>query len=254
MDPVAPFVRPTAAMVLAAGLGTRMRPLTDTLPKPLVPLAGRALIDHVLDRIADAGIGRAIVNLHYRADQIEAHVQGRARPGIVLSDERDALLDTGGGVKRALPKLGAAPFLVHNSDSVWIEHGQPVIETMLSAWRPDAMDVLLLLADPRRTLGYDGRGDFNLSANGRVSRRGTADCADNIFAGVSIMTTQALDGMPDGAFSLNRAWDVAIARGRAHGVVLDGLWMHVGTPEALADAERAVAAASALQTKSEPGL
>lgn len=251
-DVTAPCVRPETAMVLAAGLGTRMRPLTDTRPKPLVSLAGRALIDHVLDRIADAGIGHAIVNVHYRADQIEAHIQNRQRPCIVVSDERDALLDTGGGVKRALTKLGAAPFLVHNSDSVWIEHGQPVIETMLAAWRPDVMDVLLLLADPRRTLGYDGRGDFNLADAGHVSRRGTAERADHVFAGVSIMTPRLLDGMPDGAFSLNRAWDVAIARNRAQGVLLDGLWMHVGTPEALREAERAIATGPEAQTKAGP--
>ncbi|PPC86410.1 MAG: mannose-1-phosphate guanylyltransferase [Hyphomicrobium sp.] len=230
------------AFVLAAGMGSRMRPLTDTRPKPLVTLAGRALIDHVLDRLNDAGFSRAIVNVHYLADQIEAHVAQRAKPHIIISDERDVLLDTGGGVKHALSQLGDTPFLIHNSDSVWIEHSHPVLETIQSAWNPHVMDSLMLIAPSVTSLGYDGRGDFMLDELGRLSRPQKGTHAPYVFAGVSIANTQIFDNAPDGRFSLNALWDNSISQGRLYGVILDGLWMHVGTPEALADAEQAIAA------------
>lgn len=231
---------PEAAMVLAAGLGTRMRPLTDTMPKPLVPLKGRALLDHVLDRIADAGIPRAVVNVHYLADQIEAHVQGRTRPAITISDERDALLETGGGVVRALPLLGSSPFLVHNSDSVWIEKGAANLRRLCAAWNPERMDSLLLLARRDRSLGYDGKGDFELHVDGRLSRRPAGGESAYVFSGVSIAHPAMFEDAPEGGFSLNRLWDKAMSRGRLMGIVLDGIWMHVGTPEALIEAEQLI--------------
>jgi N-acetyl-alpha-D-muramate 1-phosphate uridylyltransferase len=242
--------RPTTAFVLAAGLGTRMRPLTDTLPKPLVPLAGRAMIDHVLDRLADAGITNAVVNVHYLADQIERHVAQRTNPRVLISDERGVLLETGGGVVRALPKLGSAPFVIHNSDSVWIEHGRPNINRMLDTWNAARMDSLMLLAPTSTSLGYDGRGDFHLAADGRLTRRSGNTTAPYVFAGVSIIDPGMFKGEAERPFSLNRVWDRAIAASRLYGIVLDGLWMHVGTPEALIEANAAIARAKSPSSKS----
>jgi MurNAc alpha-1-phosphate uridylyltransferase len=234
--------RITTAMVLAAGLGTRMAPLNGgTVPKPLVRLAGRALIDHVLDRQAEAGIARAVVNVHHRADLIEAHLKGRAAPRIEISDERGRLLDTGGGVKRALPRLGPGPFLIHNSDSVWIEGVGSNLARLLQAWDDARMDCLMLLALTSQSLGYAGRGDFAFEADGRIRRRVEQEIVPFAFAGVSVAHPRLLDATPDGAFSLNMAWDRAIAAGRAFGVRLEGTWMHVGTPEALTQAEQRLA-------------
>lgn len=224
-------------MVLAAGLGQRMRPLTETLPKPLVRLMDRTLIDRVLDRIAEAGIPRAVVNVHYKAELIEAHLSGRTVPELLFSDERDALLDTGGGVRKALDLLGPAPFLVHNSDSVWIERGAANLRRLISAWRDSDMDVLLLLADRETCLGYTGRGDFSLDAEGRVARPQPGQSVPYVFAGASIAHPRIFADSPEGKFSLNLIWDKAIATGRLSAIVLDGTWMHVGDPEALADAE-----------------
>ena len=233
--------RPTTAMVLAAGMGNRMRPLTDTLPKPLVPLAGRPLIDHVLDRLAAAGISRAVVNVHYLASKLEAHLKGRTVPEIAISDERGLLLDTGGGVVRALPLLGPEPFMIHNSDSVWIERGTSNLSRMLDAWDGVRMDSLMLLAPTQTSLGYDGPGDFTMSPDGRLARQSGRQAAPYVFAGVSIIHPCMFNGEAERRFSLNRVWDRSIAAGRLYGITLDGLWMHVGTPEALADAERATA-------------
>lgn len=229
--------RPDAAMVLAAGMGTRMRPLTDTRPKPLVELGGRALLDHVLDRLADAGIARAVVNVHYRAEQIETHLAGRARPQILISDEREEILDTGGGVFKALGLLGPGSFFVHNSDSVWIEDASPALVAMAAAWDEEKMDALLLLAPAERSIGFAGAGDFVMEDDGRLARRGTRETAPYIFAGVSIAHPRLLEGSPEGPFSLNKPWDEAIAAARLYGLRLEGLWMHVGTPEALSEAE-----------------
>jgi len=225
-------------MVLAAGLGVRMRPLTDTVPKPLVRLKGRALIDHVLDRIAAAGVARAVVNVHYLADALEAHLSQRKRPQIVISDERGQILDTGGAVVHALPKLGAEPFLIHNSDSVWIEGVGSNLERLFAAWDSETMDSLMLLASAATSLGYEGPGDFAMGTNGRLIRRGERQMAPFVFTGVSIAHPRMFEGAPQGAFSLNRVWDKAIEKGRLYGIRLDGLWMHVGTPEALKEAER----------------
>ena len=233
--------RPKTAMVLAAGLGTRMRPLTDRRPKPLVALAGRALIDHALDRIAAAGIAAAVVNVHHMADQIEAHLYPRTAPRITISDERGLLLETGGGVRKALPLLGPEPFLIHNSDTVWIDRAGSGLDGMIDAWDPERMDCLLLLAVGATSIGYDGQGDFDMDAAGRLARRRPDRTAPYVFAGVSLMQPGLLAGTPDGAFSLNRIWDRAIGVGRLSGHRLDGTWMHVGTPQALAEAEQAIA-------------
>jgi MurNAc alpha-1-phosphate uridylyltransferase len=232
--------RPTTALVLAAGLGKRMRPLTDTLPKPLIPLAGKPLIDHALDRLALAGITRAVVNVHYLADAIVRHVENRAAPKIVISDERGRLLETGGGVVKALATLGTKPFLIHNSDTVWIDRGASNITRLLDTWDGDAMDGLLLLAPTSECLGYSGKGDFDLAPDGRLSRRKPEGAAPYVFAGVSIMQPRLFAEEPEEPFSLNRIWDRCIAAGRLSGLVLDGLWMHVGTPEALQEAETAI--------------
>ncbi|WP_088342832.1 MULTISPECIES: nucleotidyltransferase family protein [Rhodomicrobium] len=230
--------KPTRALVLAAGLGQRMQPLTDKLPKPLVRLGGRPLLDHVLERLAAAGIGEAVVNVHYLPEQIEAHLRNRTVPRITISDERAQILDTGGAVKKALPLLGDAPFLVHNSDSVWIERQGSTLARMIDAWNPETMDSLLLLAPVAASLGYDGSGDFAVGEDGRVRRRQRGETVPYVFAGVSINQPHQFADCPDGAFSLNRVWDEALAAGRLASIAHDGLWMHVGTPAALADAER----------------
>jgi len=214
-----------------------MRPLTDTVPKPLVPLNGKALIDHVLDRLTLAGVEKAVVNVHHMADQIEIHLGARASPAIGISDERDVLLDTGGGVFRALPMLGDGPFFIHNSDSVWSEGPRPCLEQMAEAWNADRMDTLLLLARKNSTLGYDGRGDFQLSADGKVGRPESGEAAPFVFTGVSLANSGLFEGAPEGKFSLNVLWDTAIAKGRVFGMRHEGIWMHVGTPEAVRMAE-----------------
>lgn len=225
-------------MVLAAGLGNRMRPLTNGTPKPLVRLNGRALIDHVLDRIADAGVARAVVNVHYCAEQLVQHLAPRKRPQITISDESELLLDTGGGVKKALPQLGQGSFLIHNSDSVWIDSASPNLDRLFGAWRVEQMDCLMLLAPVETSIGYAGSGDFFLGLEGRVARRVKGESAPFVFTGVSLAHPRLFADNPDGKFSLNLPWDKAIATGRAHGLMLEGIWMHVGDPAALAKAER----------------
>lgn len=233
-----PAHRIDTAMVLAAGIGQRMRPLTDTVPKPLVRLGDRTLLDHALDRIAAAGIGRAVVNVHYKADQIERHLAGRTSPHITISDERALLLETGGGVLNALPLLGAAAFLIHNSDSVWLEGPASNIAALCRLWDDARMDALLMLAAGAASLGYDGGGDFMMEADGRIRRRPEGEIAPFVFTGVSIAHPRLFEGEAPGVFSLNRVWDRALEKGRVYGMRLDGFWMHVGTPQSLADAER----------------
>src|SRR5665809_2635 len=227
------------AMVLAAGLGERMRPLTLQMPKPLVPLVGKTLLDHVLDRLASAGVKTAIVNVHYLPDQLEAHVQGREGqpPEIVISDERGVLLNTGGGVVKALPLLGPGPFFINNADSVWSEGAAPALTRMLRKWNPERMDSLLLLAPLTTSVGYGGKGDFTMAPDGRLTRRGEGEVVPFAFAGVSLCDASLFENAPQGPFSLNLLWDRALAKGRLYGMRLDGRWMHVGTPEALAEAE-----------------
>lgn len=229
------------AMVLAAGLGTRMAPASGTLPKPLVQLDGKTLLDRVLDRLAAAGIARAVVNVHHKAEQIEARLEGRRAPRIILSDERAKLLDTGGGVKKALPLLGAAPFLVHNSDSVWIEGIGSNLKRLIEAWDDARMDCLMLLALASSSYGYQGRGDFAFDSDGRIRRRKIEqEIVPFAFTGVSIAHPRLFANAPEGVFSMNRVWDQAIENGRAFGLRMEGIWMHVGTPEALAQAEQAL--------------
>ena len=227
------------AMVLAAGFGERMRPLTLRMPKPLVPLAGKPLIDHVLDRLADAGVKTAVVNVHYLPDQLEAHLASRRGrpPETRVSDERGVLLDTGGGVMKALPLLGPGPFFIHNADSVWSEGASPALSRMLKKWNPATMDCLLLLAPSATSIGYAARGDFAMDEDGRLVRRGANELVPFAFAGVSLCDERLLKNAPQGRFSLNLLWDRALAKGKLYGVRLDGRWMHVGTPDALAEAE-----------------
>jgi MurNAc alpha-1-phosphate uridylyltransferase len=232
----------TTAMVLAAGLGKRMRPVTATIPKPLVKVGGRALIDHALDRLAAAGTERAVVNVHYLADLVEAHLRGRQQPKIVISDERGELLETGGGVRKALPLLGSAPFVLLNSDSLWIEAREANLSRLRDAWAADRMDVLLLVAAIGQTLGYEGFGDFAMEPDGRLVRRGEGQAAPFVYAGVAILRPQLFDDTPDGAFSLNLLFDRAIAAGRFYGLRLDGHWLHVGTPDSIAAAEERLVA------------
>jgi len=231
---------PKTAMVLAAGLGVRMRPLTDTMPKPLVKVAGRALIDHVLDRLADAGVERAVVNVHHFAEQIVAHVAARKRPQITISDERGVLLDTGGGVVKALPLLGGAPFYHLNADTIWIDGVTPNLARLAEAFDPAAMDALLLLAPAAGSIGYAGRGDFLIAADGHLTPRPERDLAPFVYAGAAILSPRLFTDAPQGKFSLTALFHRAAAAGRLSGLRLEGLWMHVGTPDAIAAAEAAI--------------
>ncbi|MDI4664256.1 nucleotidyltransferase family protein [Xanthobacter autotrophicus] len=232
-------------MVLAAGMGTRMRPLTDTRPKPLVEVYGRALIDHVLDRVGDAGIPRAVVNLHHHADMLEAHLKARRRPPeVILSDERGDLLETGGGVHKALPLLGPGPFLAINSDTIWIEGTRANLGRLMEHFDPERMDALLLLASAAHSIGYDGRGDFQMDSLGHLSRRLERTISPFVYAGAAILKPELFEGAPDGAFSLNRIFDKAGETERLFGLRLDGIWMHVGTPDAIALAEEAIQTSS----------
>jgi MurNAc alpha-1-phosphate uridylyltransferase len=231
-------------MVLAAGFGQRMRPLTDTMPKPLVKVAGRALLDHVLDRLADAGVERAIVNVHYLAEQIEVHVASRTRPKVIISDERGVLLDTGGGVVKALPLLGDAPFFHINSDTIWIDRVKPNLTRLAEHFNDGTMDALLLLAPSAGSIGYDGRGDFSMVPEGRLTARSEREIAPFVYAGAAILAPRLFNNAPQGAFSLAKLFARAAGEGRLHGLRLDGLWMHVGTPEAIGQAEAAILAST----------
>ena len=232
---------PKTAMVMAAGLGTRMRPLTDDRPKALVQVAGKALIDHMLDRLADAGVETAVVNVHYFADLVEAHLASRVHPRIVFSDEREALLETGGGLRKARPLLGDDPVWVANIDAIWTEAAGPVLDHMARVWDPEAMDCCLLVTPLDKTLGFDGPGDFFLDDAARIAFRGDAPSAPYAFAGVQITKPQVVDAQPIESFSLRRVWRPLAAAGRMTGAVLDGFWMHVGDPQALKEAETALA-------------
>jgi MurNAc alpha-1-phosphate uridylyltransferase len=235
---------PTKAMVLAAGLGTRMRPLTDRTPKPLVAVAGRALIDHVLDRLADAGVERAVVNVHYLADALERHLAARKKPEITISDERGLLLGTGGAVVKALPELGDAPFFHINSDTIWIDGVKPNLARLAEAFDPAGMDAALLLAPTAGSIGYAGRGDFAFAADGRLRRRTVREVAPFVFAGAAILAPALFKDAPKGEFPLTDLFDRAAEQGRLFGLRLEGLWMHVGTPDAIALAENAIRAST----------
>jgi len=224
-------------MVLAAGLGLRMRPLTVDRPKALVEVGGRALIDHVLDRLAEAGVERAVVNVHAFAEQVEAHLAQRTTPRIAISDERAGLLDSGGGIKHARGLLGDDPIIVANIDSIWIEQGVPALEGLARDWDEARMDNLLLLAAMDRTLGFDGPGDFFRDDQGRLIPRGEAASAPLAYMGFQILRPGLFDEIPDATFSIWPTWRKLCARGRLHGTVFDGFWMHVGDPVARDAAE-----------------
>jgi len=228
----------TTAMVLAAGHGTRMRPLTNDRAKAMVEVGGKPLIDHMLDRLAEAGITRAVVNVHAHADHLEAHLKTRTTgPEIIISDERDELLETGGGMVKALPLLGKDPVLACNIDAIWQEDGAPVIASLMERWNPDIMDDLLLLAPIERTLGYHGKGDFLYAHDGRLERRGERDSAPYVYAGVQITKLDRLAKEPIEPFSRNRIWNHTLEAGTIYGHPLSGFWMHVGDPQARDEAE-----------------
>jgi N-acetyl-alpha-D-muramate 1-phosphate uridylyltransferase len=235
-----PRYAPRIAMVLAAGLGTRMRPLTDDRPKALVEVGGRALIDHVLDRLAEVGVTTAVVNVHWFADRLEAHLAGRTRPRILISDEREALLETGGGLKKARALLGDDPVFVANIDSVWIDRGDAIAD-LARLWDPTKMDACLLLARREGSIGFEGDGDFFLADDGRLTFRGEAASAPFAYMGLHITQPGYADAGPNGPFSLSPLWRASAAAGRLYGCVLDGDWMHVGDPQARDEAEARLA-------------
>jgi MurNAc alpha-1-phosphate uridylyltransferase len=230
---------PSVAMVFAAGFGARMRPITEKTPKPLVSVAGRTLIDRALDEFESAGVERAIVNVHHLADQIETHLASRAHPRIVISDERTLLLDQGGGIKKALPLIGDDPFFVCNTDAFWIDAARSNVLALADAFDPDMMDAALLLAPTSGSVGVDWGGDFDLDAEGRIIRRDGRK--PYVYTGVGLMKPQLFAGVADDVFKLAPFFFEAARKGRLYGVVSSGLWLHVGTVAAIADAERAIA-------------
>jgi N-acetyl-alpha-D-muramate 1-phosphate uridylyltransferase len=233
---------PNRAFVLAAGLGTRMRPYNGNIPKPLVEVGRKSLIDYSLDRLAVVGVETVVVNVHHLADALERHLAARQRPHIVISDERAELLGTGGGIAKALPLLGGEPFFLVNSDTVWLDGVRPNFTRLAEAFDPKAMDALLLLASTTDSIGYTGRGDFAMLPDGRLRRRAENQVVPFVYAGAAILTPALFADAPAGVFSLTKLFDRAGDAGRLYGLRLEGVWMHVGTPEAVAAAEAALAA------------
>ena len=235
---------PKSAIVLAAGLGTRMRPYNGHLPKPLVTVGGKSLIDYGLDRLSDAGVERAVVNVHHLADAVERHLAPRRKPRIEISDERAELLGTGGGIAKALPQLGSdAPFFLINSDTFWLDGVKPNFARLAEAFDAKTMDALLLLSPTTGSIGYEGRGDYTMLSDGRLRRRTEQEVMPFIYAGAAVLSPALFAAAPAGAFPLTLLFDRAGAKGRLFGLRLEGLWMHVGTPEAVAAAEAALAKA-----------
>jgi MurNAc alpha-1-phosphate uridylyltransferase len=232
-------VKPTKAMVLAAGLGLRMRPLTDKMPKPLVSVAGQPLLDHVLDKLGRAGVSEAVVNVHYLPDQIIDHVASRTSPHVTISDERDQVLGTGGGVVKALPLLGDAPFYHVNSDTLWIDGVRPNLERLAENFDHARMDIMLLMAPTADSIGYAGRGDYSMLPDGTLRKRKENQVVPFVYAGAAILSPSMFADAPNGEFSLTKMFDRAEEQGRLFGLRLDGLWMHVGTPDAVHAAEEA---------------
>ena len=224
-------------MIMAAGLGTRMRPLTNDRPKPLVTVRGKTLIDHAIDRLVAAGVTMVVVNLHYKAQALRDHLDKRRDIEIRYSLETDELLGTGGGVAKALPQFEGHSFFILNSDSIWVEGYNPALVMMQRAWDESRMDGLLLLAAMTTAMGYEGRGDFRLTADGRLARVPERQTSPFAYPGVQIVHPRLFADPPEGAFSTNLMWNRAIAKGRLFGVRLDGVWIHVGTPEARDEAE-----------------
>jgi N-acetyl-alpha-D-muramate 1-phosphate uridylyltransferase len=227
-------------MLLAAGLGTRMRPLTDTLPKPLVPVSGKPMIDYLLDALEKAGIKSITANVHYLADLLEGHL--KKRPGFTLSisDERDKLMDSGGGVKKALPLLGKEPFIILNADSFWIDGPRNNLRRLIDAFDAEKMDILLLIAPTTTSVGWGNKGDFAFLPDGQLRRPQKGEITPFAYAGVAIFKPECFEDTPD-VFSLNLLFDRSAAKGRFFGLRLDGIWMHVGTPDAVVAAERKIA-------------
>jgi MurNAc alpha-1-phosphate uridylyltransferase len=225
------------AMILAAGLGTRMAPLTSDKPKPLVELRGRTLIDHVIDRLVRGGVNFLVVNVHYKADMMKAHLAQRKDVAIQICDETDNILDTGGAIANALPLFRGQPFFTQNSDSLWVEGMGRALARMQERWDSNTMDALMLLAPCATSIGYDGKGDFEMDPGGRLQRRSEMKLAPFVWTGLQIVHPRLFDGAPSGRFSINPLWDKAIENGRLFGIRLDGVWIHVGTPEARLEAE-----------------
>src|SRR4051812_10496160 len=232
-------VKPTKAMVLAAGFGLRMRPLTDKMPKPMVPVAGQPLLDHVLDKLSQAGVSEAVVNVHYLPDQIIDHTASRQHPRVTISDERDQVLGTGGGVVKALPLLGDAPFFHVNSDTLWIDGVRSNLTRLAENFDPERMDILLLMAPTATSIGYSGRGDYGMLADGALRKRKEKEVVPFVYAGAAILSPSIFEGAPAGEFSLTKCFDRANEQERLFGLRLDGVWMHVGTPDAVHAAEEA---------------
>ncbi len=233
---LAPKLASDTAMVMAAGLGKRMRPLTATRPKPLIPVVGKPLIDHALDKLAEAGVARAVVNVHYMADALEAHLALRQRPAITISDERDGLLETGGGMVKAQGLL-PDPFFCLNSDNIWLDGPRDVFAELSTAWDPASMDALLLMVRHTGARNYVGKGDFHLDPLGLVSRRRAGRVAPFIYTGIQLVSRRLLRDAPEGAFSTNVLWNRAIEEGRLFGLVHTGEWFEVGDPAAIAPTE-----------------
>ena len=227
------------AMILAAGLGKRMRPLTATQPKPLVRVAGKALIDHALDRLAEAGVAKAVVNVHYLADALEAHVLARAVPKVIVSDERAQLLETGGGMVKALGQL-PDPFFALNADNIWLDGPKSAFHDLSRRWDPAAMDALLLVVPHARAANFNGTGDFHMDPLGRLSRRRDGRIAPFIYTGIQLVSHRLMRDAPEGPFSTNILWNRAIAEGRLYGLSFTGLWFEVGTPQAIRPTEEAL--------------
>jgi len=232
---------PRTAMVMAAGLGKRMRPLTATRPKPLIEVAGKTLLDHVLDRLKAAGVERVVINVHYLADAVEAHL-ARHNKGLdfVISDERGQLLETGGGLVKAMSLIDADPFLSVNSDNLWIDGPADALKLLASHWDGDKMDALLLLVPQARAQNHRGQGDFHMDRQGRLRRRRPSHVAPFVFTGVQMLSKRILRDPPEGPFSTNVFWNRAIAEGRCFGAVHQGLWFDVGTPQSIRATEAAL--------------
>lgn len=228
-----------AAMVMAAGMGKRMRPLTASQPKPLVRVAGKPLIDHTLDRLAEAGVENAVVNVHYLADALEAHVLGRSLPKVVISDEREELLETGGGMVKAQSRL-PDPFFCLNSDNIWLEGPQTAFHDLSKRWHADEMDALLLLVPHGAARNFRGKGDFHMDPLGRVARRRSGRIAPFIYTGIQLVSHRLLRDAPEGKFSTNILWNRAIEEGRLFGAAFTGQWFEVGTPSSIAPTEEAL--------------
>lgn len=229
------------AMILAAGLGKRMRPLTAAQPKPLVRVAGKAMIDHALDKLAEAGVARAVVNVHYLADALEAHVKERKHPQIAISDEREMLLETGGGLAKAhTAGLLPDPFFCLNSDNLWLDGPKDAFHDLSQAWDAQRMDALLLLVPHTGAHNYRGKGDFSMDASGRISRRKSGRIAPFIFSGIQIVSHRLLRDAPEGPFSTNVLWNRSIKEGRLYGLAFTGDWFEVGDPSAIAPTEAAI--------------